>query len=102
MGSLRAVSRLFVICERSSCVHGQQPTTYVLSSAKLNATGQRWVNDLTDFNLQIHCKSGKTNVGVDALSRFPEDINLYHSTLAKETFEAVTDGTTTQQHKNEA
>ena len=41
-------------------------------------------------------------MGVDALSRFPEDINLYHSTLDKETFEAVTDGTTTQQHKNEA
>ena len=36
------------------------------------------------------------------MSRFPEDINLYHSTLDKETFQAVIDGTTTQQHKNEA
>ena len=27
---------------------------YVLSSAKLNATGQRWVNQLADFNLTLH------------------------------------------------
>ena len=38
----------------------------------------------------------------DALSRFLEDTNLYHSTLDKETFQAVIDRTTIQQHKNEA
>ena len=34
---------------------------YILSSAKLNPTGQRWVNDLADFNLQIHYTLGRTN-----------------------------------------
>ena len=80
----------------------KNPLLYVLSSAKLNATGQGWVNDLTDFNLQIYYKSGRTNKNADGLSRFPEDINLYHSTPDKETFQAVLDGTKTQQHKNEA
>ena len=28
------------------------PLLYVLSSAKLNATGQRWVNELADFNIK--------------------------------------------------
>ena len=78
------------------------PLLDVLSSAKLNATGQRWVNNLADFYLQIHYKPGRTNVDADTLSRFPEDINLYHNTLDKEKFQAITDGATTEQHKNEA
>ena len=78
------------------------PLLDVLSSAKLNATGQRWVNNLADFYLQIHYKPGRTNVDADTLSRFPEDINLYHNTLDKVKFQAITDGATTEQHKNEA
>ena len=33
------------------------PLTYILSSAKLNATGQRWVSELADFNFKIKYKS---------------------------------------------
>ena len=29
------------------------PLTYVLSSARLNATGQRWVSELADFHFTI-------------------------------------------------
>ena len=50
------------------------PLTYVLSSAKLNAVGMRWANDLADFNFSIHYKPGKTNVDADYLSRRPTDI----------------------------
>ena len=53
------------------------PLLYVLSSAKLNATGQRWVNELADFNINIHYKPGRNNTDADALSRFPEDIKEY-------------------------
>ena len=49
------------------------PLTYVLSSAKLNAVGMRWVNELADFNFAIHYKPGKTNIDADYLSRRPTD-----------------------------
>ncbi|KAL5006251.1 hypothetical protein ScPMuIL_015057, partial [Solemya velum] len=48
------------------------PLTYVLSSAKLDATGHRWLSQIASFNFSIHYKTGKTNVDADALSRLPE------------------------------
>ncbi len=45
------------------------PLTYVMSSAKLDATGQRWVSQLANYNFRIHYRSGKANVDADALSR---------------------------------
>ena len=50
------------------------PLLYVLSSAKLNAIGQRWVNESADFNINIHYKQGRNDTDADTLSRFPEDI----------------------------
>ena len=48
------------------------PLTYVLSSAKLNATGLRWVNELADFNFTIKYRPGKVNCDADTLSRIPD------------------------------
>ena len=45
------------------------PLTYVLSSAKLDACGQRWVAKLANYNFTIKYKSGLSNVEADALSR---------------------------------
>ena len=45
------------------------PLTYVLISAKLDACGQRWVSAIALMNFQIHYKPGKTNIDADALSR---------------------------------
>ena len=45
------------------------PLTYVLSTAKLDAMGHRWITDLVNYNFHIHYKSGKSNVEADALSR---------------------------------
>ena len=45
------------------------PLTYVLTSAKLNAVGMRWVNDLADFNFSIKYRAGKLNGDADYLSR---------------------------------
>ena len=47
------------------------PLTYVLTSAKLDATGQRWIATLANYNFSLHYKSDKTNIEADALSRFP-------------------------------
>ena len=45
------------------------PLTYVLSSAKLDACGQTWVAKLANYNFTIKYKSGLSNVEADALSR---------------------------------
>ena len=51
------------------------PPVYVLSTGKLNATGQRWVNQLSDFNFSIHYKPGAENVVADILSIAPISLN---------------------------
>ena len=47
------------------------PLTYVLTSAKLDATGHRWLAALSSFEFSIHYKPGRTNIDADALSRIP-------------------------------
>ena len=50
------------------------PLTYVLTTAKLNASGLRWVAELSDYNFEIKYRPGKTNVDADCLSRNSLDI----------------------------
>ena len=47
------------------------PLTYVMSTAKLDACGQRWVAELSDYNFDILYRPGKGNIDADALSRIP-------------------------------
>ena len=43
--------------------------TYILTSTRLDATGQRWVASLINYNFRIFYNTGKTNMEADALSR---------------------------------
>lgn len=45
------------------------PLTYVLSTAKLNATGHRWLAALATYDFDIQYRPGKMNVDADLLSR---------------------------------
>ena len=47
------------------------PLTYILTTVKLDTTGQRWVASLANYNFKIFYRSGKLNVEADALSRIP-------------------------------
>ena len=60
------------------------PLTYVMSSAKLNATGHRWVAELADYNFTIKYRLGKANIDVDILSRIPLDIDKYMTDCTEE------------------
>ena len=55
------------------------PLTYILTTAKLDATGQRWVASLANYNFKIFCKSRKLNVQEDVLSCIPwENTQVEH------------------------
>ena len=43
----------------------------LLTTAKLDATGQRWVAALAMYNFKIYYRSEKSNANADALSRIP-------------------------------
>ena len=49
---------------------------YILTTAKLDATGQRWVANLANYNFSIKYKSEKVNVDANALSRNPLDMQI--------------------------
>ena len=51
--------------------------TYVLTSAKLNATGLRWVGEFSEFNFNIKYRPGTSNIDVDNLSRLPRYFEQY-------------------------
>jgi hypothetical protein len=53
------------------------PLTYILSSAKLNATGLSWLGELADFNFTIKYLPGKVNTDADALSRLLPNVDSY-------------------------
>ena len=69
------------------------PLTYILTSARLDATRHRWVSELADYNFSIQYKPGVSNKGADGLSRMPLDIGKYMesctATVSPEEFQAV-------------
>ena len=59
------------------------PLTYVLTTAKLDATGHRWVATLSNYTFSIIYKPGKGHVDTDALShiRWPEAMEINPQTV---------------------
>jgi len=55
------------------------PMTYVMEKAKLDATAHRWVAALGAYEFDIKYRSGKSNADADGLSRMPqpEDDSAY-------------------------
>ena len=47
------------------------PLKYILTTAKLDATGHRWVAALAAYNFTLNYRPGKTNIDADVLSRIP-------------------------------
>lgn len=47
------------------------PLTYILVSAKLDATGHRWLSALSTYTFSLKYRPGRKNVDADSLSRRP-------------------------------
>ena len=54
------------------------PLIYILTTAKLDATGQRWIASLRDYSFSIKYRSGK-NADADGLSRRQEGETEEHT-----------------------
>ena len=65
------------------------PLTYVLTTAKLDATGHRWVAALSNYTFSISYKPGRNNTDADALSmiQWPEAVDI-----SSQTVQAVCEG----------
>ena len=82
-GKLEFLAFKWCITEKFSdyLIHGppfevitdNNPLTYVLTTAKLNATGLRWINQLANYQFSIKYRSGKKHLDADFLSRHPVD-----------------------------
>ena len=59
------------------------PLTYILTSAKLNATSLRWVGELADLRFQVKYRPGKSNSDADTLARMPLNIEDYMATCSE-------------------
>ena len=82
------------------------PLTYVLTTSKLNACGQRWINELAHYHFNINYKPGKQNEAADCLSRSPIKIEDHivecTETLSGEEIQALCDAVATQSGDAEA
>ena len=73
------------------------PLTYILTSAKLDAVSQFWVAALANYNFQLHYKTGKSNVKADALSHIPwQQAELECIDLDCQTVKAIIAGCTAE------
>ena len=69
------------------------PLSYLLTSAKLNATTIRWVGELANYNFTIKYRPGKLSTDCDFLSRYPCENDSEHTEeLASDTIGAIAAG----------
>ena len=82
------------------------PLTYLKTSCKVNATGQRWINELSNFNFTVHYKPGTQNVVADSLSRLPIedkiDLSHYEGVCSVAEVRAIFDGAVNQNKDGES
>lgn len=108
-GKLEFLALKWAVCEKFRDSHfmiytDNNPLTYVMSSAKLNAVGHRWVGELSDFRFEIKYRPGKTNIDADTLSRMPlnidECVKECTEELSQEVVQATWNGTKATQEQD--
>ena len=67
-----------------TAVTDSNPLTYILTSAKLDATSYRWLSALSTFNFKLQYRAGTQNQDADGLSRRPHGELLDDAVSRKE------------------
>lgn len=69
------------------------PLTYLLTTARLDATGHRWLSALSMYNFAIKFKSGCSHKDADAMSRLPSLMQNEHETeeITQQSVKAICD-----------
>ena len=65
------------------------PLTYILTSAKLDVVGQRWVASLGPYNFSLHYNPGRQNTVADSLSRIPWENAVFYNEIDYNVVKAV-------------
>ena len=65
------------------------PITYVLTSAKLDATGHRWLAALSAYNFSIKYRTGGSSADADGLSRLPGCKRDELETISNDSIKAI-------------
>ena len=60
------------------------PLTYVLTSAKLSATGLQWIGELVDFDFDMKYRLCKSHIDASFFSRVPLDFDAYMKACTEE------------------
>ena len=68
------------------------PMSYVLTSAKLDATGHRWLAELSLYNFSIHYRPGTSNGDADGMSRLPTTSPDNEQVIDRAAIEAICHG----------
>ena len=74
------------------------PLTYVLMTAKLDAMGHRWVARLVNYNFHLHYWSGRSNMEAKALSQI--DWGKNDKTLPADSIQAIVTAALTGQRND--
>jgi hypothetical protein len=77
--------------QRFTVLTDNNPVTYVLTTAKLDATGHRWLAALSTFKFDIKYRPGKNNADADALGRLPPGHDSEGCTIPSESVQAICD-----------
>ena len=88
-----------------SVLTDNNPLKYVMTTAKLDATGQRWVSHLSIFDFDIQYRRGQDNSNADALSRMSnQEVSTVLRTCPQQVRESgqMQDETQTTQEAEEA
>lgn len=93
-GKLEFSARKWAVCEKFrdylfyaphfTIYTDNNPLTYIMSTAKLNAVSHLRVGELSDFRFSIRYRPGKTNIDADTLACVPLNINNFTSGCTEE------------------
>ena len=66
----------FLYGNKFTVVTDNNPLTYVLSKAKLDAAGHIWLSACAPIDFDIIYRPGSSNIDADVLSRYPGNMQV--------------------------